>query len=788
MVLFGNSRSKQTDSVLFLYMKEIKKVSKLKAKSANAVQPQEASESTRRGLSKFSQAKASFDDAHRNAKDCICLVPVRGRSHEPVSICNVKGEPSEEYYKWQFIYALVNSGLYAKDYIGSEVHFPKGNKSSQALKLDAAIFDSPDWVDHYIAYWSERKSSDLEWLNEHLLAVIEFKKNDKEIERVFTGQVKAAMREKEPTTAYVLGIYYDAERLYLFHRREGRYLRYDESKNQKAEASKVGDLSLHLPDPYIYLPSFSDLLTRVHRPSLLDRSKRAIDDLDTITSIASVQIQTALSEVLRALDKVNLVDQRGYGIFIQTFALKIFDEKRNSKHRQHSLEFYVTDDEADFKSLSEKAIQGFIKRMKQLHSDAAKEYQKILGHHDIDWKETNDVRAVIAICQAFQDYSFVCSSKSDLYQLVFYNFANSFKRNEAAQFLTPLEVIDFIVKLVNPRNGEKVLDPCCGIADFLSLSFINALGKQKGWQLDDANIYGVDLDKNMIALATLNMLLNGDGEAKLFSAPDKGSILTKIAVDSPPKLVDLLPSHHQRGNWDDWPDSTELLKFDVVLTNPPFGEDRAYRIKTNSDREIIEMYQTWQLLKLKTSAEDAFDAEHVRGKGGRSSAKSADAIDLGVVFLENAYRMLKEEGRLGIVLSNSIASIGRWARVREWLMERMRIVAVFDLPANVFIETGVNTSILIAYMPKPKELRRLQEQGYTVFVKDIKLVGYEKRTSKRNVFFNPKYKVDDRTFETLVDPDGYPVRDEEFTETLNEFRQWALAQEKTLQRLFLEET
>ena len=92
-----------------------------------------------------------------------------------------------------------------------------------------------------------------------MLAVIEFKKNDKEIEKVFTSQVKPSMREREPANAYVLGVYYGADRLYLFQRRNGKYIRYDKGKNQKGDDSKVGDLSLHLPDPYGYLPNFDEL-------------------------------------------------------------------------------------------------------------------------------------------------------------------------------------------------------------------------------------------------------------------------------------------------------------------------------------------------------------------------------------------------------------------------------------------------------------------------------------------------------------------------------------------------
>jgi type I restriction enzyme M protein len=715
-------------------------------------------------LNQFAKAKQDFD-AGLGKKSVLphAIVPIDGKPKDNIVIRNAKHEPKEEYYKWQFIYALINSGLYAKDYVGVEVRFPKGSKTSAPLKMDGAIFDDADWLTHYNNYWEYRKSEDLEWLNAHLMAVIEFKKNDKEIEKVFTGQVKPAMKEKDPATAYVLGIYYDAERLYLFHRRDGLFLRYDEAKNQKGDASKVVDLSLHLPDPYYFIPSYSDLKARVHKPTEFDRSKRGISDLDIITSIATVQIQTALSEVLRALDKAGLVNQRGYEILIQTFALKIFDEKRNSKNPNKKLEFYIADEESHFSKLSDKPVQDFINRMKSIWDQAEGQYQKILKNKAIDWKNQNHVRAVCAVCLAFQDFSFVRSATSDLYQLVFYNFANTFKRDESAQFLTPLHVIDFLVRVVNPRNGETVFDPCCGIADFLSLSFVHSQSKSKPWRLDDANIYGVDLDENMIMLATLNMLLNGDGEAKLFQQSDKGSILFKVAMGNPPRLVELLPDYHKNGGWDKWSDNTKLLKFDVVLTNPPFGEDRAYRPRTPFDRKVIEMYETWGL------------------SGG------GDNIDLGVVFLENAYRCLKDEGRLGIVLSNSIASINRWQKVRQWLMGRMRIVALFDLPPNVFAETGVNTTLIVAYKPKQEHLKQLNEQGYSVFVHDIQNVGCEKRTSKRNVFFNPVYRIDETTFEIMIDAQGKPVLDEDFTEALIDFRKWAVGQEETLQKLFLRE-
>ena len=169
-------------------------------------------------------------------------------------------------------------------------------------------------------------------------------------------------------------------------------------------------------------------------------------------------------------------------------------------------------------------------------------------------------------------------------------------------------------------------------------------------------------------------------------------------------------------------------------------------------------------------------------------ARSGNWIDLGVVFLENAYRILKPGGRMGIIVSNSIASVKRWEKAREWFMNKMRIVALFDLPANVFADTGVNTTLIIAYKPKDDvSLTKLQESDYEIFAKDIKNVGYEVRTQKRIKFFNPIYKINEETFEVEQDKEGNPIIDEEFSSTISEFKNWCLGQESELQDLFIKE-
>ncbi len=717
----------------------------------------------------FLEAKQEFDSKYCSLQEFTAFIPVNQILAKKYTIKNIKNEKNEEYYKWQFFYALVYSGLYKKDYLGCEVYFPKGNKNSAPIKLDGAIFDDTNWFDWYKKYHKHKNQEALDWLRKHLIGVIEFKnENSKDTETVYNQQLKPAIKESENN--FCLGILYDAERLYLFQRKQSKCLRLDESFNLKGEKSATKDLSIHLTDAYYKIPSFEQLkknLTQIK----IDRSKRTIDDLDIVTGIYSKQLTDGISDILRVMDKIGMKNQRGYEILIQIMALKIFDEKRslNTDPKQHldfyksepetnklKLLFYITKDERESASLGDEEIKNFIDRLRQLYSEASEIYQKILNADDtltINWDDKVHIQIMSEVVEQFQDYSFVLSHKTDLYQIVFYKFANEFSKADKGQFVTPIPIIDFLVQIVNPRSNEKVIDPTVGIADFLSVSYVNSRSK-----LNDKNIYGIDNDKQMVALAQLNMLLNGDGEAVLEHKPDQGSIVWKFAKQG--GMIELQPNLHENGNWDN---KTKLKKFDVVLTNPPFGEHRKWEPGTKTEKEQAKMYELWNI------------------------ARCGEWIDRGIVFLENAYRLLKEGGRMGIVVSNSIASIDRWSQAREWLIDKMRIVALFDMPPNVFADAGVNTTLIIAYKPKKRELQKLQEENYSIFIKDIKKVGYEVRTSKRVKFFNPIYKINETTFEIEQNEEGSPLIDEEFTESISEFKQWCLGQEKILQDLFIKE-
>lgn len=416
----------------------------------------------------FTEAKQRFDSQYGAATEFTNFLPEHLTIGKKTGLRKTNGTQNEQYYKWQCLSALVDAGLFPKDLMGTEVHFPKGNKSSAALKLDAAVFDDASWFEHYQDYHTNNNADALDWLRKHLVVAMEFKKEDnKNIAEVWDKQLKAYMKESE--AVFCLGILYDTERLYLFRKYKGKFLRYSEEYNTKGEESGTKELSLHLPDPYRNIPTLEQILT-YEESKQIDRSRRGIVNLDVISGLQSTQISDAMSAILRTLDKMGMVNQKGFEILIQILSLKIFDEKRNEHNTHRFLDFYLSEEEKSFNSLADAGVQSLITRIKNLRHEASGDYYRILSDETLDFRNEKHVHVLIEVIRQFQDYSFVRSQKTDLYQMVFYKFAGEFAKDQHAQFVTPLPMIEFLVNIVNPRNGESVIDPTVGIADFLSVS------------------------------------------------------------------------------------------------------------------------------------------------------------------------------------------------------------------------------------------------------------------------------------------------------------------------------
>lgn len=150
----------------------------------------------------------------------------------------------------------------------------------------------------------------------------------------------------------------------------------------------------------------------------------------------------------------------------------------------------------------------------------------------------------------------------------------------------------------------------------MSVAYVNSDGK-----LDDNNIYGFDIDEDMVKLATLNMLLNGDGNAKIEARAGNGSIDTKFADNG--ELITLVPSTNRAGkdgepiDWDRRPDdhipfprfpADKQQEISLLYHNPKavynpskcsLGDFLSYDDKFNETAGIYELDKSAKLLKAK---------------------------------------------------------------------------------------------------------------------------------------------------------------------------------------------
>jgi len=236
---------------------------------------------------------------------------------------------------------------------------------------------------------------------------------------------------------------------------------------------------------------------------------------------------------------------------------------------------------------------------------------------------------------------------------------------EKGQFFTPRAVVKMIVEMIQPAAGEKVIDPACGSGGFL----IAALGHiTQG--VDDAEekkriaehcLYGIDKDNDLAKICKAHMSIIGDG---------KSNIVTADSLKDP------------RRHWDDHARSKflrddALAQFDVLITNPPFGST----IKVEQERVLrqFELGHQWRKV----------------GDGWEQTGKTQPTPPQ-ILFIERCLQLLKEDGRMGIVLPDGILGNPRDAYIRQWLARKAEVLAVVDCPTNTFMpHTGTKTSVLI---------------------------------------------------------------------------------------------
>lgn len=277
----------------------------------------------------------------------------------------------------------------------------------------------------------------------------------------------------------------------------------------------------------------------------------------------------------------------------------------------------------------------------------------------------------LTVCvEAIAAYS-ICDTNLEILDGFFEFLVSRVAKGAKGQYFTPRQIVDCCVKIVDPSPTETILDPACGSGGFLIHTLNHNLGRLDSNIQDycKRHIWGCDFDARAVQIATALMLVAGDSSANLHQ-------LNSLRTPGHENLLDALDSRVPKLTIEDLlrTKTRRFQGFDVILTNPPFaGEIREPSML--SDYEVVR----------------------------RSRRMERD-----VLFLERCVQLLRSGGRLGIVLPHNKFGGNNWAYLREWLIRRVRVVAVVGLDRNTFLpHTHQKTSVLFG-IKRSRQLRTPQ--------------------------------------------------------------------------------
>ncbi|OFV68364.1 MAG: type I restriction-modification protein subunit M [Candidatus Syntrophoarchaeum caldarius] len=217
----------------------------------------------------------------------------------------------------------------------------------------------------------------------------------------------------------------------------------------------------------------------------------------------------------------------------------------------------------------------------------------------------------------------------------------------AGEYYTPRPIIRLMVKIVNPRLGEKILDPFLGSSGFLIESYSHILKSigvftTKGTKILHDMFYGQDKKDIPYLIGIMNLLLHDLPTSHIYKVDTFADDIRKIQ---------------------------EKEKVDIILTNPPFGGKFDERFKVN--------------FPVKSSNTE-------------------------LMALQYVMRKIKQGGRVGIVVPEGVLSntTGPFVRVRKELLENYNVHTIVSLPKGVFTASGktpVKTNLLFFDKTGPAE-------------------------------------------------------------------------------------
>jgi type I restriction enzyme M protein len=273
-------------------------------------------------------------------------------------------------------------------------------------------------------------------------------------------------------------------------------------------------------------------------------------------------------------------------------------------------------------------------------------------------------------------------------------------KGDKGQYFTPRYVIDMCVKMLNPRDGEYVIDTAAGSCGFTVHTMFHVWGGEltsDGPDKDQADyaaeyVYGLDFDARSIKVARALNLIAGDGRTNVYRvntlAPHTWDEEARVALK---KRLRHFSSNVQRS---DNEKAMREFAFDIVMTNPPFAGDVSDR-RILSSYELAKQSRAIDIEKLEDPAEREKYADSPFRFAFQDSGKWAERQSRDILFVERNLQFLKPGGRMAIVLPQGRFNNMSDARLRSYIAQHARILAVVGLHGNTFKPyTGTKTSVL----------------------------------------------------------------------------------------------
>lgn len=358
---------------------------------------------------------------------------------------------------------------------------------------------------------------------------------------------------------------------------------------------------------------------------------------------------------------------------------KLLDEV--TKGRDDILEFQIKPED-NAKKLSERIKLFFQENVIKNYEGLFRENESINLTPDL----------IYITVQQLQNISLIDSS-NDIFKDAFEIFVSKILKDEAGQFFTPSNIVSFMVEYLNPSLGSKILDPACGHGGFLLAT--RELLEKKSFSKNDvpsenqsppinivSNLYGIDKDLFLTKITTLYLEILGG---------DKPHIFCENSLN--PESYSSKARKHIKN---------EL--FDFIFTNPPFGS----KIPVD-DKDILKTYKLGYIWK------------NYANTGWKKTKRIAKQQPPQILFIERCIQLLKEEGKLGIVLPEGIFGNPSDRYIWEYLKSKGKILAIISLGQDAFQPYTCNKTSILFF----QKLNKPPDDYYIRFAM-VKDVGHDK--------------------------------------------------------------